>query len=143
LRPGRTTADNRDVVFSGACAGLKAEVICNVAQLGPNELLPVGEPQHRAIAIRWASSGPKRRQLRRIGRQPVEGDLVARQKPAQVTACSVPAVTDYHHARLVRFGSNALEPSHALARKRTDLSRDVLRYCRGCVVLLKINLHHA
>jgi hypothetical protein len=40
-------------------------------------------------------------------------------------------VTDYHHARLVRFGSNALEPSHALARKRTDLSRDVLRYRRG------------
>ena len=52
-------------------------------------------------------------------------------------------MTDQRHARLRRFGGDALQPSHPLARKRADLQGDVLRDRRDGVVLLDIDAHHA
>ena len=117
--------------------------IRQIAHLGPNEHLSVREPEHRKIAVRWTGPGPDRRQLRRIGRHPVEGDLVASEKPAHVAARRVPAVADDRHARRGRFGGDALEPSHPLARQRAHLQGDVRRDRRDRVVLLRIDPHHA
>jgi hypothetical protein len=52
-------------------------------------------------------------------------------------------VTDQCHARLLRFGGDALETSYSLARKRADLLGDVLRHCCDGVILLNIDTHHA
>src|SRR5438067_6505432 len=70
-------------------------------------------------------------------------DLVAREELAQLDAGGVPAVTDHRHARLVRLGSNSLEPSHALARECTHFERDLRRYGGNGVILLSIHAHHA
>ena len=58
----------------------------------------------------------------RVGRHPVEADLVAREEPAQGAARRVPAMTDHGHARLGRLGGDALQPADALARQRADLA---------------------
>jgi hypothetical protein len=142
-KAGRPAADNGDIVFGSACAGLQAEAIGEIAHVGPLDHRSIREPHHRTIVGRWTRSGPERRQLRRIRREPIEGNLVARQKPAQVAARRIPAVTDQRHARLLRLGRDALEPSHALARQRADLLGDVLRHCRDGVILLHIDTHHA
>ena len=142
-KAGRPTADNGDIVFGSACAGLKAEAICEIAHFGPLDDRSVREPHHGTIVGRWTRSGPIRRQFRRIRRQPIERNLVARQKPTQVAASGIPAVTDQCHARLMRFGGDALEPSYSLARERADLLGDVLRHCRDRVILLNIDSHHA
>ena len=55
----------------------------------------------------------------------------------------IPAMTDQCHARLLRFGGDALQPAHSLARQRADLLRDVLRHCRDGVILLNVDPHHA
>src|SRR5437899_177042 len=70
-------------------------------------------------------------------------DLVAREELAQLDAGGVPAVTDHRYARLVRLGSNSLEPSHALARERTHFERDLRRHGSDCVILLSIHAHYA
>ena len=118
---GRSPANDRDVVFGSARAGLKTETICNIPQFWPNDVLSVGEPRNRPIVVR-ACSGPKVRQLRRVGRQPGEGNLVARQKSSQVTASLVPTLTDHCDARLMWFGGDALKPSQSLPSERSDLS---------------------
>ena len=142
-KAGRPATDDHDVVFVRAGAGLQAEAIRQIAHLGPNEQLSVREPEHRKLAVRWTGAGPDRRELRRIGRHPAEGNLVAREKPAQVAARRVPAVADDRHARRGRLGGDALEPSHPLARQRAHLERDVLRDRRDRVVLLRIDPDHA
>ncbi len=139
----RSTAYNRHIVFARAGTGLQTQVICNVADLRPDQHLTVGEPKHGAIALLRAWSGPKRRQFLRIRRQPSEGDLIARQKPAQVAAGAVPAIADQCHTRLGRLVSNALETANALARQSADLEREIIRDCRDRVVLLDIHAHHA
>ena len=117
---GTVRTYDRDVVFGSVRAGLKTEAIRNISQFWLNDVLPVGEPRNGPIVV--GGSGPKVRQLRRIGRQPSERNLVARQKSTQVTTSLVPTLTDHRDARLVWFGSDALKPSQSLPSERSDLS---------------------
>ena len=89
------------------------------------------------------TAGDVEKELGRIGHEPAEGDLVAREKAAQVTAGGVPALTDERHARRGCRGGDALQPADALACERRDLERDLLRYGRDGVVLLHVDAHHA
>ena len=120
---------------------MEAEEPGEVARRGPDEQRPVGQPQHGESVFRRARSGPTRRQVGRVGRQPFVGDLVAREEPAQLAARRVPAVPDHRHARRGRLGGDALEPPDALARERTDLHGDLRQRRRGGVVLPGLHAH--
>ena len=122
---------------------MQTEQIGNVAHLGLREHLAVGEAEHGAVGLLRARARPERRQLLRIRRQPIEGDLVARQEPAQVAAGAVPAVADKRRARRGRLISDALQPADALARQRADLEGELFGDGRHGVVLLDIDPHHA
>ena len=80
---GRPAADDDRVVLGKARTRLQAQTLGKVARRGSTEQRPVGQAQHGAIVVRRARSGPARRQFRRVGRHPVEGDLVAREELAQ------------------------------------------------------------
>src|SRR5258706_7499512 len=70
-------------------------------------------------------------------------DLVAREELAQRNEAGVPAVADHDHARLGRLCGSSLQPSHALARERAHLERDLRRYGSDRVILRGIHAHHA
>ena len=78
---------------------------------------------------------------RRLRRQPMERNLVARQKPAQAAGRSVPTVTDQCYAWSVRFRGNALKSPHPFARKCANLHGNVLRRCRDHVIFLEFDTH--
>src|SRR5918993_1128549 len=96
---GRPATDDDGVVFSKAWTSLKAKKPGKIARRRSTEERTVGQPQHRAMVFRGTSSGPTRWQIRRIGRHPVIGNLVAREELAQLAARRVPAGTDHCYAR--------------------------------------------
>ena len=57
---GRPAPDDHGVVFSETCLRLQAKELGKVARRGSTEERPVGQPQHRAIVVRRAGSGPPR-----------------------------------------------------------------------------------
>jgi hypothetical protein len=140
---GRSAANDGNIVFPGARAGLEPQAIGKIAHVGSFDHLPVRQLCNGAVNGRTLQGGPKGLAIRRIGRQPVEGNLVARQKPAQITAFRVPAMPDQCDARLWRFRGDALQPGQSLAGQRADLLGHVLRDRRDGEVLLDFQPHHA
>jgi hypothetical protein len=115
----------------------------NVAHLRSDHHLSVREPHRGPVAIRQRRLREKPRDFRRVGRKPIERNLVARQEPAQIGGCRIPARTDHGHARLMRLGGNGLQSPDALARQRAHLLRHFLRCGRDRVIFRKLDAHDA
>src|SRR5581483_5148243 len=82
----RAAADDRDVVLALAGAGRESEANGELAHAGPRDDRAVRQPEHREIRIRGKRPFPSVGELRRIRQQPLERDLVAREKPPDVAA---------------------------------------------------------
>ena len=101
---------------------------------------PAG-PRRRAAGrpSRSAASG-------RLGREPLERDLVAVEEAPQLGAGRVPAVPDDDRARRRRLGGDALQPArsaHPVGREPADLLGDVGRHGRDRVVVVRLDPHDA
>jgi hypothetical protein len=122
----RSAADDRDIVFRRSGARPQAEAVGKVAHLRPEHHVSVSETHRRPVAIQRHRFRPEPRQFRRIGREPIERNLVAGQETAQVVGRRIPARTDHDDARLMRLGGNGLQPPDPLARQRAHRLRDFL-----------------
>ena len=121
---GRPTSDDRGVIFGKSWGRLQAEEAREFARSRLPYHRPVGE-QHLAIIVMWPYIGPTRRQLGRIGGQPVVCDLVTREEPAQLAAGSIPALPDDDHARFRRFSGGLGLQLRCLGHIRTSGRRFV------------------
>jgi hypothetical protein len=70
-------------------------------------------------------------------------DLIAREELAQRGTGVVPATADDGHARLRRFGGEALKTADTLAREGPHLERNLRRSGGERVVALRIHAHDA
>src|SRR5262249_44765611 len=97
---GRPAADDQRVALVRSGARLQAEQRRELARLRTDQQRAVRQPHRGTAVFGWSRSGPALRKLGRIGRHPVERDLVAPEELPQLGAGAVPAVADHRHARL-------------------------------------------
>ena len=114
--------------------------------LRPDDGLAADDPDHRQVALGGQRAAPLVDSVRRLGREPLEGDLVAIEEAAQARAVCVPLVPDDRGARRRRRRGEPLQAprsAHAMARELADLLGDLGRHRRDGVVVVRLDAHHA
>ena len=87
--------------------GLRSERLAEL-NLAAVKLTPSEAAEKAQLDRAPARAGPFRCEIGRIGRHPIERDLITGEEPAQIAACVIPAMTEDCHARLRRFLRNLL-----------------------------------
>ncbi len=126
-QPGRAGADDHRVVLGGARLGVDPEQLGHPAQLGPDDGLAVDDPDRRPVLLGGQGAAPLLGRVGSLGREPLEGDLVAVEEAAQLGAGRVPAVPDHDRARRRRVGRDGLQ---ARASRRSGGPRACRSPCR-------------
>ena len=130
-QPRGSGSDDHGVVLRGARLGPQAQQLGDPAQARPDDGLAVDDADGRQVEVGGQRPAPALLGVRRVGRDPLERDLVAVEEAAQVGGVAVPAVTDDDRPWRARLGREALQPPRAahpvrgeIADGRCDLGRD-------------------
>ena len=139
-------AHDHGVVLGGGGLGRQAEQLGHAAQLRSHHRLPVDDADRRAIAVGRHGAAPLLRGIRRVGREPLERDLVAVEEVAQLRADRVPAMPDHDRAWRRRLGCDALEPARSadpVGCEPADLLADVGVHGHHGVIVVRLDAHDA
>ena len=127
-QPRGAGADDHRVVLGGGGVGGEAQQLGHAPQLRAHHGLAVDDADRRADPRRPAAGRPMLGRIRRVGRDPLEGDLVAVEEAPQLRAGRVPAWP----TTIARGGGGsaamALQPArsaHPVGRELADLLAEV------------------
>ena len=88
---------------------------------GRTTVLPLTTPNRRPILLGRQRTAPLLGRIGRVGRHPLERDLVAVEEAAQLRAGGIPAMPDDDRSRRRRLGRDALQPAGPLIRLAASL----------------------